>query len=261
MTHTFTPQFFAERQSWGERSDLPVFIVGMPRSGTTLVEQIAASHRAVFGAGELPDIGRLAASLAQGKDLAAAEGWTADAITAMAKAHLDHLRALGGDRRRVIDKMPGNVFHLGLIALMFPQARVIFCRRDPRDNCLSCYFQHFSKHHLLYTYDLADCGHQYLATDHLTSHWLKALPLRMLEVSYEELVADQEGQSRRLIDFLGLPWDPTCLEYYRTERTVVTASVWQVRQPIYTRSVARWRHYEQHLGPLLDVLAQPSIAT
>jgi tetratricopeptide (TPR) repeat protein len=259
MTQSFTPEFFAQRQSWGETSELPVFIVGMPRSGTTLVEQIAASHPDVFGAGELPDIARLAGSISQGEDLATGQGWTSEAIAKASKSHLAQLRSLGGGARRVIDKLPGNVFHLGLIALLYPAARVIFCRRDVRDNCLSCYFQQFSKNHLLYTYDLADCGRQYLETERITAHWLKVLPLRMLEIRYEELVADQEGQSRRMIDFLGLPWDPACLEFHRTQRTVVTASVWQVRQPIYTRSVGRWRHYERHLGPLLDVLDSPPI--
>jgi hypothetical protein len=117
------------------------------------------------------------------------------------------------------------------------------------------YFQRFANIRHRYTYDLADCGRQWLETDRLIDHWLKVLPLRMLEIHYEAVVADQEGQSRRLLDFLGLPWDPACLEFHRTQRPVMTASVWQVRQPIYSRSVGRWRHYERHLGPLLDVLA------
>ena len=256
MIQGFTPRFFADRRRWGEASALPVFIVGMPRSGTTLVEQISASHPAVFGAGELRDIGRLAAALSTDEaGRITASGWDAAAFATASAAHLEHLRSLGGEAVRVIDKMPGNVFHLALIATLFPQARVILCRRDPRDNCLSCYFQHFAKK-LLYIYDLADCGRQYLETERLTDHWLKTLPLRMLEIRYEELVADQEGQSRRLIEFLGLPWDPACLEFHRTQRTVATASVWQVRQPMYSRSVGRWRHYERHLTPLLDVLAR-----
>jgi hypothetical protein len=182
------------------------------------------------------------------------QGWDAQAIAQASEASLEHLRSLGGGAARVTDKMPGNVFQLALIAVLFPRARVIFCRRDPRDTCLSCYFQYFPSSRLLYTYDLADCGRQYLETERLTAHWLKVLPLRMLEIHYEEMVADQEGQSRRLIEFLGLPWDPACLQFHQTQRAVVTASVWQVRQPIYTRSVGRWRNYERHLGPLLDVL-------
>ncbi len=252
----FTPRFFAARRQWVAASELPVFIVGMPRSGTTLVEQIAASHPAVFGAGELRDIGGIARTLAADEaGRLTAKSWDAQAIARASAAHLEQLRSLGGAAVRVTDKMPGNVFHLGLIATLFPQARVIFCRRDARDTCLSCYFQRFAHNRLRFTFDLADCGRQYLETERLTAHWLKTLPLPMLELHYEELIADQEGQSRRLIDFLGLPWDPVCLEFHRTQRAVVTASVWQVRQPIYNRSVGRWRHYERHLGPLLDVLA------
>lgn len=255
LIQNFTPEFFARRRTWGDPSELPVFIVGMPRSGTTLVEQIAASHPAVFGAGELQDIDRLYSVLPGGEDRSSGQGWEAQPVSRAAKAYLAHLRSLNNDASRVSDKMPGNVWHLGLIAVLFPNARVIFCRRDGRDNCLSCYFQQFGKKNShLYGYDLSDCGHQFVQTERLTAHWLSVLPLRMLEMQYEALVADQEGQSRRMIDFLGLPWDPACLDFHRTQRTVVTASVWQVRQPIYTRSVGRWRHYARHLGPLLDVL-------
>ncbi|HTK76551.1 MAG TPA: tetratricopeptide repeat protein [Gemmataceae bacterium] len=256
IIQSFTPEFFARRRTWGDPSERPTFIVGMPRSGTTLVEQIAASHPAVFGAGELQDIDRVYSTLAgPDYDRATGEHWQAPAVAATAKAYLEHLRSLSGDATRVTDKMPGNVWYLGLIAVLFPNARVIFCRRDARDNCLSCYFQQFGKKNAhFYGYDLADCGRQFLETERLIAHWLKVLPLRMLEIRYEEMVADQEGQSRRLIDLLGLPWDPACLEFHRTKRAVVTASVWQVRQPIYTRSVGRWRHYQRHLGPLLEVL-------
>ena len=254
---TFTPQFFADRRGWGESSELPVFIVGMPRSGTTLVEQIAASHPDIFGAGERQDIHPISVALG-GDNHAAIQRWNSESVTNAAKTQVDLLRALGGTALRVIDKMPDNVFQLGLISLLFPSARVIFCRRDARDNCLSCYFQGFAKSNNLWSYDLVDCGRRFLEIDRLTTHWLSVLPLKMLEVQYEELVADLEGQSRRLIDFLGLPWDPACLEFHKTQRTVVTASIWQVRQPIYTRSVGRWRNYEKHLGSLLEVLGKGS---
>jgi hypothetical protein len=257
----FTPAFFAERRGWGNLSELPVFIVGMPRSGTTLVEQIAASHPAVYGAGELRDVEKLSVGLADRNDRAAGWQWDAASTAAAANAHVERLRSLAGDGGRgnairVTDKMPGNLLHLGLIACLFPKARVIVCRREPRDNCLSCFFQHFArKDPHLYSYDLVDCGREYIEMDRLVDHWTGSPPLKMLELRYEELVADQEAQSRRLIDFLGLPWDPACLAFHRTKRTIVTASVWQVRQPIYARSVGRWRHYQSHLGPLLDVLA------
>jgi tetratricopeptide (TPR) repeat protein len=256
MIERFTPDFFRQRRDWGVESELPVFIVGMPRSGTTLVEQIAASHSRIHGAGELTDIGAYVYQLELDKAGAEQIGWNRESIGRIARAHLDRLKNLRGDAVRVIDKMPSNIMNLGLIACLFPNARVINCNRDPRDNCLSCYFQMFKKANLLFAYDLADCAAQYLQQTRLAEHWRKALPLRMLEINYEECVGDLEGQSRRLIDFLGLEWEPQCLEFYKTERPVLTASVWQVRQPIYKSSVGRWRHYESHLGPLLAALEQ-----
>jgi tetratricopeptide (TPR) repeat protein len=242
----FTPEFFEQSRGWGEASELPVFIVGMPRSGTSLVEQIAASHPDVVGAGELMDISGIAMKLASTE-------WERGAINEAAGKHLDRLRELGGGALRVIDKMPDNVERLGLIATLFPRARVIVCRRDPRDTCLSCFFQRFMAGNL-FSFDLAQCGLHHVQTDRLIDWWRSVLPLSMLEVRYEELVADLEGQSRRIISFLDLPWNPACLEFHRTERMVQTASDWQVRQPIYTRSVGRWRNYKRHLGPLLEAL-------
>ncbi len=262
MIETFTRRFFTDRRAWGDASELPVFIVGMPRSGTSLIEQIAASHRNVHGAGELPMIDELPLAMHSDQDWAMEQragpmvplAWDASSVARVAQAYLAQLRTLGGAALRVIDKMPGNVFQLGLIAVLFPNARVIFCRRDARDTCLSCYFQKFEGSNLSYSYDLLDCGRQWLETERLTTHWRKTLPLQMIEIQYEALVADLEGQSRRLIDFLGLPWDPACLKFHNTQRPVLTASFWQVRQPIYTRSVGHWRHYERHLGPLLKLL-------
>ena len=232
----FTPAFFASVANSGSSSELPVFIVGMPRSGTSLVEQIAATHSQVFGAGELEHIGALAA-----------------------EDHLARLAALGGNTRRVIDKLPDNIFELGVIAMLFPAARVIFCRRDPRDICLSCYFQKFTGAQLPFSYDLADCAKRYLETERMMAHWRQVLPLRMHELEYEALVADLEGESRRLIAFLGLGWEPACLEFHRTRRAVATASSWQVRQPLYDRSVGRWCNYQAYLAPLLDGLRDGSV--
>ena len=245
----YTPAFFAAAAGWGAPSDLPVFVVGMPRSGTSLVEQIAASHSRVFGAGELKDVGKLSIGLG-----AAAAHVDPPEIRRQADAHLDRLGILGPGADRVIDKLPDNVFQLGLIATLFPSARVVFCDRDPRDIALSCFFQKFAAGELTFSYDLADIGTRQRETARLMAHWHRVLPLRMLNMSYEDLVSDPEGQSRRLIDFLGLAWEPACLDFYNTQRTVLTASSWQVRQPLYTRSVGRWRQYEPHLGPLLDVL-------
>ncbi len=243
----YGPDYFASVADWGSASELPVFIVGMPRSGTSLVEQIAASHSCVFGAGELREIGELAVEFGRAPEAAD--------VRRLAEAHLARLRALGGGAERVIDKMPDNVFKLGVIATLFPGARIIFCRRDPRDTCLSCYFQKFTAGQLTFSYDLADCAMRYRETERLREHWRRALPLRSIEVQYEALVGDLEGESRRLIDFLGLDWEPACLDFHRTQRIVTTASGWQVRQPLYDRSVARWRHYQRHLEPLSAALA------
>ncbi len=253
MMEVFTPAYFEERKGWGDPSGLPVFVLGMPRSGTTLVQQIAASHPQIHGAGELSDIADITRKLGGTDVKDAAFGWERDGLKAAAQRHIERLQALDGDASRVIDKMPSNAHRLGLIALLFPSARVIFCRRDARDTCLSCYFQWFATGNT-FSFDLADCGHEYLATERLMKHWKSVLSLKILDVQYEELVADLEGQSRRLIDFLGVPWDPACLEFYRNQTAVLTSSSWQVRQPIYQRSVGRWRHYERHLGPLLEVL-------
>jgi len=245
----FIPPFFTAVSGWGNPSDLPVFVVGLPRSGTSLVEQIAASHSRVFGAGELRNIGEAAAELGS-PDLP----WTQAIVRRVADAQLKRLRNLGGRADRVIDKMPDNVFMLGVIATLYPAARIIFCRRDPRDVGVSCFFQKFSAGLLTFSYDLADCGRRIRETERLAAHWQRVLPLRCLTIQYESLVADLEGESRRLIEFLGLPWEPACLDFHRTNRAVQTASAWQVRQPLYRRSVGRWRHYQLHLGPLLEEL-------
>jgi hypothetical protein len=246
----FTPAFFASVRGWGSPSDLPVFIVGLPRAGTSLVEQIAASHSRVFGAGELRNIGEASAELGPVE-----APWTQATVRRAADAHLERLSGLGGGADRVIDKLPDNIFMLGVIATLYPAARIIFCRRDPRDIGVSCFFQNFSAGLLTFSYDLADCGRRIRETERLAAHWHRVLPLRCLDIQYESLVADLEGESRRLVDFLGLAWEPACLDFHSTIRIVQTASSWQVRQPLYHRSVGRWRHYERHLGRLLGELA------
>jgi tetratricopeptide (TPR) repeat protein len=249
-----TPALFSLATDWGNRSELPVFIVGMPRSGTTLVEQIAASHSRVFGAGERKNIGQISAALLAHNNDRPAERWDAQFARELAEEHIAFLQELGGGAARVTDKLPDNVFLLGVIAALFPAARVILCRRDPRDIGLSCYFHLFAEP-MPFAYDLADCGRRLLEVERLTEHWRSVLPLRVLTIDYEALVANLERVSRRLIEFLGLDWEPACLEFYRTQRPVLTASSWQVRQPLFHRSVGRWRRYERHLEPLLEVLA------
>jgi tetratricopeptide (TPR) repeat protein len=255
IVETFTPEFFEQRRDWGEPSEIPVFIVGMPRSGTTLVQQIAASHPQVHGAGELLDMQDIAKSLGGTDVLSIPLRWKRGPVKEAAKRHLQRLQSMNGEACRIIDKMPSNVYRIGMIALLFPAARIIQCRRDARDTCLSYYFQWFSEGNLA-SYDLAHCAHEYLATERMLAYWRNVAPLRILDVKYEELVADLEGQSRRLISFLGLPWDPACLEFHRTRSTVFTASVWQVRQPLYQRSVGRWRHYQKRLNPMFEVLGR-----
>jgi len=175
------------------------------------------------------------------------------AIGAETEAHLNRLRAIAGDADRVVDKMPENAMLLGHIAILFPCARIIYCKRDPRDICLSSFFQQFGDP-TPWSYDLESCAVKVRETDRMMKFWLDTVPLRILEIQYEALIADLEGQSRRLIGFLGLDWDPACLAFHKTDRQVLSASQWQVRQPLYNSSVARWRNYGKHLGPLSEGL-------
>jgi tetratricopeptide (TPR) repeat protein len=254
----FTKDFFEQRQWAGSDSELPVFIIGMPRSGTTLVEQIIASHPQAFGAGELEYLGRMGGTLPATlktstpyPDCAA----LIDRETArrLAEGYLDHLRSRSEAAERITDKMPNNLLGLGLIALMFSRARIIHCRRDPLDTCLSCYF-HAIPRVWDYSYDLTHLGIVYRQYERIMAHWRRASPLPMLEVAYEELVADQEGVSRRIIEFSGLEWDDRCLAFHEHDRPIRTLSFWQARQPIYTSSVGRWRQYEKYLDPLKESL-------
>lgn len=250
-----TPEFFAQVEGEGNPSEVPVFIVGMPRSGTSLVEQIAATHSRVTGVGELMDISRISDQVqAHGRDRSPEE-LDSDLAPRLADDYVVHLKRFGMGAARVVDKMPDNILHLGLIAVLFPAARVIFCRRDLRDTCLSCYFCRFDET-IPYAFDLGDCGVRALEIERLADHWRRVLPLRMLTIDHEVLVTDLEGESRRLIEFLGLDWEPGCLEFHKTGRPILSASGWQVRQPLFTRSMGRWRKYERHLQPLFEVLAE-----
>ncbi|EDY17806.1 sulfotransferase [Chthoniobacter flavus Ellin428] len=263
LISAFSPEFFRRTQGMGRDSEAPVFIVGMPRSGTTLTEQILASHPHVFGAGERNFAGRVFHSLPALLDRTteSAECLTdvgAAEIRALADWHLEQLQTLvekaGGSKsvERIVDKMPDNYSLLGWIVTAFPKARIIHCRRDVRDVAVSCWMTPFKE--IRWAFDLRHIGQRILQYERIMEHWRKVLPVPMLEIDYEETVADQAGQTRRLLDFVGLPWDDACLEFHRTERLVRTASVTQVRQPIYKRSLERWRHYEPVLGPLLEIL-------
>jgi len=244
----FPAEAFAARPGAHE-SEAPVFIVGMPRAGSTLFEQIAASHSGVFGAGETKGIGAIAGKIGWRPGPA----WNDAALAAAASSYLAGLGAPAG-ARRVVDKMLDNVFQLGLIATLFPHARVVFCARDARDTCLSCYFQHFAEPYGFDT-DLADCAHRYLEIERLMRHWQAVLPVRVMVLDYDALVADLEGEARRLIGFLGLDWEPGCLDFHATRRVVRTASWAQVRRPLYRGSSGRWRNYAPFLGVWDGVLA------
>ncbi len=247
MIRVLTRETFASITEGGSASVKPVFVLGMPRSGTSLTEQIIASHPAARGAGE-PDFWLKAAGVHQD---AIREGVLG--LPVRRKLAEDYLRLIEcrfPDVQRIVDKTPANSDLLGVIHTVFPNARIIHMRRDPIDTCLSCYFQNFSTA-MTYTMDLADLADYYRSHQRLMNHWYCSLPPgTILEVPYEELVADQEAWTRKILEFIGLEWDKRCLAFHETRRSVVTASAWQVRQKIYRQSVERWRNYERFIGPL-----------
>ena len=251
---------------WGEESDLPVFIVGMPRSGTTLIEQIVASHPLAYGAGELPYLGDAVArrfgKIADNPQsfFEKVRALTRHEAAQAARFYLDKLRWHSDSALRISDKMPHNFRHLGSISILLPKAHVIHCRRDPIDNCVSIYTQLFNEKHD-YGARLRGLGRYYRAYDRLMAHWRSVLPMTIHEIRYEDMVADQEGQSRKLIDFIGLPWDPACLEFYKSARGVTTPSQLQVRQPIYSSSVKRWKAFEPHISDLIEELGDLAVTS
>ncbi len=233
-----------------------VFIVGMPRSGTTLVEQIIDAHPRAHGCGELTELQHAIAAVCAHLGRPAPECFTeltTDALNKGAQHYLDAVTPLAPDAARLTDKMPHNFEMLGMIDRMLPGSRVISCSRHPVDNCLSLYFTQLSAWHA-YTNNLSDLAWAYAQHLTLMEHWKRVCTLPILEVRYEDMVADTEANARRIIEFVGLEWDDRCLRFYESDRPVTTASVDQVRKPIYTTSVARWRRYEHHLGPLIESL-------
>lgn len=236
----------------------PVFIVGMPRSGTTLIEQILASHPAMFGAGELMDLHEVihgAVGAVTGQPFTAwAPKLTADDFLALGEKYLERVWRLNPEAACITDKMPANFFYIGMIRRMLPQARIIHAVRDPMDSCFSCFARLFNDT-MAFAYDLGTLGRYYVRYIQLMEHWQAVLPEEtILNVRYEEVVADVEGQARRMLAHLGLPWDDACLDFHNNTRLVKTASVAQVRRPIYTTSVARWQRFGQHLDPLFEIV-------
>lgn len=253
-----SPESMARMPRASVRSDRPIFVVGMMRSGTTLVEQILSSHPAVFGAGELPDIVHIADSLPAtlNTDMRYPQclsQLTQEKLDKLSQTYLECLEAFSADAARVVDKRPENFKHLGLIELLFPDARVIHCMRDPRDTCLSIYSMDFVSGND-YAFDLSNLGSFYRDYRRVMRHWRDVLKIPLLEVQYEELVANPEVMIRSIVEFCGLEWDDRCLNFHETKRYVNTPSYDQVRHPMYSKSVGRWKNYERHLGPLLDAL-------
>jgi tetratricopeptide (TPR) repeat protein len=245
----------------GDSSYRPIFVLGMPRSGTTLIEQIISSHPEVHGAGELPDLMAIAQCEIMGAtfpdnlllaDQTRLSVWGAEYVT--------RLQRHAPNARHITDKMPINFAAIGLIHLMLPNARIIHINRNPIDTCLSCLFTLF-KHGHEYTYDLMELGRYYVDYAHLMEHWRKLLPSgAFLNVQYEDIVVNQEVQSRRIMEYCGLEWNDAYLDFHKNKRPIHTASMAQVRQPMYKTSVERWRSYEKFLGSLVDVLGELDLA-
>ena len=254
----FTPDVFEATDGGGVRSDVPIFVLGMPRSGTTLVEQILASHSDVFGAGEREEFRRclhvVRAESGREEDfLEALSALEPDNWTRLGESYLQALHMVAPDARRITDKMPANFLYLGFIHLALPEAKIVHCVRNPVDTCLSCFKADFVSPQP-FAYDLAELGLCFRDYRRLMDHWHAALPGKILDIGYEDLVANQERETRRLLEYCGLAWEDACLSFHATERPVLTASNAQVRKPLYRDSIDRWRRYEPHLGPLLDAL-------
>ena len=248
---------FARHLDTGCRDQTPIFVLGMLRSGTTLVEQILASHPDVHGAGEVDSLSRTISARAGTRNSAEIPQWIGradDAAFERAGAeYIEAIRARAPQARFITDKMPGNFKHIGLIKLMLPGSKVIHRRRDARDTCLSIFKTYFTQQHD-YSHDLGDLGRYYGYYRDLMEHWHSVLSGFIHDVQYEDLVADQAGQTRRLLEFCGLAWDDACLAFHETDRPVATASAGQVRRPIYKDSVQLWKNYETQLATLFESL-------
>jgi hypothetical protein len=231
-------------------STVPIFVLGMPRSGSTMIEQMLASHPLVQTAGEYRGLPRVVP-----ENL---DNLNGEILRQIARAYLSSLPALEDGKERIVDKLPLNFLYIGLIRLMLPNARIIHTARDPMDTCVSCYSKLFaSGQH--FSYDMAELGRYYLRYQNLMMHWRSVLPAdAILDVSYEDVVNDIEGQVRRMLEFCRLPWDDRCLDFHGGSRSIRTASSVQVRQPLFRSSIERWRNYKFGIGPLIDAMAASS---
>lgn len=260
QVRTFVPGFFEQRKGWGCPSSEPIFIVGLPRAGSTLLEQILASHSQVEGTTELQDIIAISRQLGgrsrenpSGKYPEVLGQMTADQFRELGESYLETTRIQRSGNPFFIDKMPNNFRHIGLIHLMLPNSRIIDARRHPMGGCFSGFKQLFA-HGQTFTYGLEDIGKYYRDYVRLMDHWDAVLPGRVHRVQYEDMVSDTETQIRALLDYCGLEFEEQCLRFYETERAVRTPSSEQVRKPIYREALEQWRHYEAHLGPLKEAL-------
>ncbi|MDQ8205598.1 sulfotransferase [Pelagicoccus sp. SDUM812003] len=261
IRHAFSRALFDHRSERGSDSEVPVFVLGMPRSGTTLVEQIIAGHSKIHGAGELGVIPRVIAGLERWERQTGSGRSYPDCIDdldptvsrGVAESVLSELREYAPDAARVVDKLPHNFENVGLIKFLFPNAKIISVRRDPRDIAVSNYFTDYAAKHggMGFAYDLDWIGEQLADHNLLMFHWQEVFPEQILEIQYEDVIANPEASARRLLDYIGVDWEPQVLKFNELERPVKTASVWQVRQPIYQTSKAKWRRYEGHLAPLI----------
>jgi len=254
---TITPEALQQNKGFGDPDPAPIFIVGLPRSGSTLIEQILASHPEVDGTHELTELPRVIEAINRqrpnGDGYPKALLHLGQELSTMGRQYIATTRRYRGDAPYFTDKLPSNFENVGLIALILPNAKIINARRHPLDTCMSCYKQLFYEAQT-FTYDLVELGEYYLDYQRMMDYWHKILPGKVLDIQYERMVADQENETRRLLEYCGLPWEAGCLRFFETERAVVTASSEQVRQPIYPTSVNSWRHFEKHLGPLIEIL-------
>jgi hypothetical protein len=257
----YSPEFFAARNGSGCEAPDPIFIVGLPRSGSTLLEQILASHSQVEGTRELPDIQGFALELGlrelrsdSPQFASTLPSLTRDALKALGLRYLDQTRSsrIGG-KRHFIDKLPSNFFHVGLIHLILPNARIIDARRSALACCFSNFKQHFQAG-VWFSYSLDDIGRFYRSYAELMRHYDRVLPARVHRVQYESLVSDLEGEVRRLLEYCGLPFEEQCLRFHETRRVVQTASSEQVRRPLFAEGVDQWRNFEPWLGELKRAL-------
>lgn len=260
ITGFFSEQVMQSLPRADTGSQRPIFILGMPRSGTSLTEQILASHPDVYGAGELAEVKKITKNMEASRKNKPIASYidviaelTQQDMNKYAHQYLDSIAKLDAEALHVTDKMPHNFLHIGVISLLFPDARIIHCRRNPLDNALSIYFQSFSWTHD-YAINLADIGRFYKVYESFMRHWEKVVDIPIMTVQYEDMVEDQETISRKLIEFCGLEWNDKILDFHGSERAIATASYDQVRQPIYKTSRERWRNYEKHLGPLIEAL-------